>query len=95
VVDPNLLQVNSADALVCLPVPGCLFTITGGGADALVGTVTGGGAVTTVVTTGLNADVVTGTWAAGGFFNCTAPGASGWLVVTFGTKSTPQIPVDC
>ena len=95
VSDPNLLQVNSADGLMCLPVLGCLFTVTGEGADGLVGSVTGGGAVTVLPgSTAVNTGVVLGTWLATGTFSCPA-GGSGWLVVTFGTKSTPQIPVQC
>jgi hypothetical protein len=52
-----------------------VFTITGEGADALVGTVTAGGEVTSVANV--------------------AVGGSGWLIVTIGSKSTPQIPVTC
>jgi hypothetical protein len=91
--DPNLLQVNSADGLVCIPLLGCAFTITGTGADAAVGTVTGGGDVTSVTGTALN-DLVLGTWLATGTYNCTS-GGTGWLQVAMGTKSTPQIPVEC
>jgi hypothetical protein len=92
-VDPNLLQVTSAQGLTCLPIVGCVFTITGTGADAAAGTVSGGGAVMSVVGTAVN-DVVLKTWLATGTFSCT-PGGTGWLMVTMGDKSTPQIPVDC
>jgi RTX calcium-binding nonapeptide repeat (4 copies) len=88
------LTVTSAQGLLCLPLAGCVFTITGKGADALVGTVTAGGAVTSVANVAVNG-TVTGTWLATGVYNCGAGGGSGWLVVTIGTKSTPQIPVDC
>ena len=88
------LEVTSAQGLTCLPLLGCLFTITGKGADSLVGTVTAGGAVTSVANTAVNA-VVTGTWLATGTYSCSASGGAGWLVVTIGTKSTPQIPVTC
>jgi RTX calcium-binding nonapeptide repeat (4 copies) len=93
-VDPNALQVTSAQGLICgLPLLGCLFTITGTGADALVGTVSSGGDVSSLVNAAANG-VVTGTWVATGTFTC-PPGGTGWLQVTMGTKSTPQIPVEC
>lgn len=88
------LQVTSAQGLTCLGILGCVFTITGKGADSLVGNVTAGGGVTSVVNVAVNA-VVTGTWLATGTYFCGAPGASGYLVVTIGTKSTPHIPVQC
>jgi Ca2+-binding RTX toxin-like protein len=92
-VDPNLLQVTSAQGLTCLPLLGCVFTITGKGADALVGTVAYGGALSSVSATAVN-DVVLATWLATGTYSCSAPG-TGWIVVTMGSKSTPQIPVQC
>jgi hypothetical protein len=93
--DPNALQVTSAQGLLCLPLLGpCLFTITGKGADALVGTVSSGGAITSVTATATN-DVILGTWLATGTYNCSAAGGTGWLMVTMGSKSTPQIPVQC
>lgn len=92
--DPTILQVTSAQGLTCLPVIGCLFTITGSGADALVGSVSYGGDVTSLVNAAVNG-VVTGTWVATGTFTCGAAGGSGWLVVTMASKSTPQIPVQC
>jgi hypothetical protein len=94
VTDPNLLEVTSAQGLTCLPLLGCLFTITGKGTDSLVGSVTYGGAITSVVNTAVNG-VVTGTWLATGTYSCDASGGDGWLVVTMGGKSTPQIPVEC
>jgi hypothetical protein len=92
-VDPNLLEVTSAQGLTCLPLVGCVFTITGKGADALVGTVTHGGVIGSVSGTAVN-DVVLATWLATGTYTCDAAGI-GWLVVTMGGKSTPQIPVQC
>ena len=91
---PNQLGVNSADGLLCLPSGSCLFTVTGDGAEDLAGTVTGGGAVVAVNGAAVNA-LVTGTWLATGTFTCAATGGAGFLVVTIGAKSTPQIPVDC
>jgi hypothetical protein len=67
---------------------------TGNGADALVGTVTYGGAITSVVNAAVNG-VVIGTWVATGTYSCDAAGGTCWLVVTMGTWSTPQIPVEC
>jgi hypothetical protein len=91
---PNLLEVTSAQGLTCLPLNlGCVFTITGKGADDLVGTVTSGGAVASVANLAVNA-VVTGTWLATGTYTCTGSGPA-YLVVHIGTKSTPQIPVAC
>jgi RTX calcium-binding nonapeptide repeat (4 copies) len=93
VTDPNLLEVTSAQGLLCLPLIGCAFTITGKGADVAAGTVSFGGAITSVTGTAVN-DFVLGTWLATGTFSCT-PGGTGWLQVTMGTKHTPQIPVTC
>jgi Ca2+-binding RTX toxin-like protein len=92
--DPTILRVSSAQGLTCLPLLGCLFTITGSGADALVGSVSYGGDVTSVLNAAVNG-LVTGTWVATGTFTCGAAGGSGWLVVTMGSRSTPHIPVEC
>lgn len=83
------LQVLSFTGLVCdTPLPLCVFSISGTGADALVGTVTGGGGVT-----GLGASVViTGPdWTAAGTYGCTG---DGFLRVTIGSESV-DVPVDC
>src|SRR5215217_1537101 len=87
------LTVTTAQGLLCLPLTGCLFTITGRGADALVGSVSYGGAVTSVANVAVNA-AVTGTWLATGVYSCSGSG-DGWLIVTIGSKSTPPIPVNC
>ncbi len=93
-VDPNLLEITSAQGLTCVPLNlGCVFTITGKGADALAGTVTAGGAVSSVANLAVNA-LITGTWLATGTYTCTGSGPA-YLVVHIGTKSTPQIPVAC
>jgi hypothetical protein len=90
----DLLEITSAQGLTCLPLGlGCVFTITGTGADALVGNVTAGGAVSSVANLAVNA-VVTGTWLATGTYTCSGSG-NAYLVVHIGTKSTPQIPVNC
>jgi Ca2+-binding RTX toxin-like protein len=92
--NPNLLEVTSAQGLTCLPLNlGCLFTITGKGADDLVGTVTSGGAVSSVANLAVNA-LVTGNWLATGTYTCSGLGPA-YLVVHIGSKSTPQIPVAC
>ncbi len=92
--DPNVLEVTSAQGLTCLPLNlGCLFTITGKGADDLVGSVTAGGAVSSVANLAVNA-LVTGTWLATGTYTCSGSGPA-HLVVHIGTKSSPQIPVAC
>jgi Ca2+-binding RTX toxin-like protein len=90
----DTLQVTSAQGLTCLGPLGCVFTITGKGADSLIGNVTAGGAVTSLANVAVN-PAVTGTWLATGTFNCDAQGGDGYLVVQIGTKSTPQIPVKC
>lgn len=40
--------------LACVPLLGCLFTITGKGAHALVRTISYGGAITSLVNTAVN-----------------------------------------
>jgi Ca2+-binding RTX toxin-like protein len=90
----STLQVSSAQGLVCLPVLGCPFTITGSGGDATVGSVTGGGAVAAVLGVAVNV-LPTGSWVATGTYMCSVSGGPGYLVVTIGSKITPQIPVDC
>jgi hypothetical protein len=93
-VNPSLLEITSAQGLTCLPLNlGCVFTITGKGADELVGTVTSGGAVSSVANLAVNA-LVTGTWLATGTYTCSGSGPA-YLVVKIGSKSTPQIPVAC
>jgi hypothetical protein len=92
--NPDLLEVTSAQGLTCLPLNlGCLFTITGKGADGLAGTVTAGGAVSSVANLAVNA-LVTGTWLATGTYTCNGSGPA-YLIVQIGTKTSPQIPVAC
>ncbi len=83
------IRVIAVDGVVCdSTLPVCVFTISGDGAEGLIGTVTGGGGVT-----GLGASVVvTGSdWTAAGVYGCTA---DGFLRVTIGSEST-DVPVDC
>jgi RTX calcium-binding nonapeptide repeat (4 copies) len=83
------LTVTSVGGLLCdTPLPICVFTIQGDGADALVGTATGTGGVVAV-----GAGVaITGTqWTATGLLGCTSDGA---VRVTIGSESV-DLPVDC
>jgi Ca2+-binding RTX toxin-like protein len=83
------LQISSATGLVCAsPLPVCAFTLSGTGADALAGTVTGGGGVTSA---GAGVTPSGTDWTAGGLYGCTG---DGFLRVTIGTKSV-DVPVDC
>ena len=92
--DPNVLQVTSAQGLICLPLFGWRVhdhrdRSRRPGWDRLLwrGCDLGG-------QRSLNG-LVTGTWVATGTYTCSAAGGAGWLVVTMGSKSTPQIPVEC
>ena len=83
------LTVNSFTGLVCdTPLPLCVFTISGTGADALLGTVSGGGGVV-----GLGGSMaITGPdWTAAGVYGCNA---DGFIRVTIGSESV-DVPVDC
>jgi len=83
------LTLDSATGLQCASaLPTCTYTIGGGGADALLGSVSGGGGVTTVggslTTSGEN-------WSALGLYGCNA---DGYLRVTIGSEQL-DVPVDC
>jgi hypothetical protein len=93
-VAPNTLGITTAQGLICLPLLGCPFVISGDGATALLGSVTGGGAVSAVLGVGVNV-LPTGTWVATGTYTCNGGGGPGYLVVTIGSKSTAQIPINC
>jgi hypothetical protein len=83
------LQVLSANGLAgCGALPICVFTITGNGADAPAGTVTGTGGVVAV---GSSVNTSGSDWTAAGLYGCTSDGA---LRVTIGSEST-DVPVDC
>ena len=84
------LRVLSATGLAgCTsPVPSCVFTIAGDGADATVGTVTGVGGVQAA---GGSVTISGSDWTAAGVYGCTSDGA---LRVTIGSEST-DVPVDC
>jgi hypothetical protein len=83
------LTVTEFTGLVCgTPAPLCLFTITGSGAEAPVGTVTGGGGV---VALGGSVAITGPDWTAAGTYGCTS---DGFLSVAIGAE-TVEIPVDC
>lgn len=83
------LRVLAADGVVCASaLPTCVFTLTGDGADALLGTVTGGGGVLAV---GANVTITGSDWTAAGLYGCTA---DGFLRVTIGSEFV-DVPVDC
>jgi Ca2+-binding RTX toxin-like protein len=86
------LTVISASGLQCgSSEPTCLFTISGSGADALAGTVTGTGGVT-AIGPGVEVSVEeNGNWTAAGAYGCTGPGG---LHVAIGSK-TADVPVTC
>jgi Ca2+-binding RTX toxin-like protein len=86
------LTVISASGLQCgSSAPTCLFTISGSGADALVGTVTGTGGVT-AIGPGIQVSIEeNGNWTAAGVYGCTGPGG---LHVAIGTR-TADVPVTC
>jgi hypothetical protein len=83
------LVVRSVSGLLCdTPLPVCVFTINGDGADAAVGTVTGGGGV---VAAGAGVAISGGSWTATGLLGCTA---DGFVHVVIGSDSV-DLPVDC
>jgi Ca2+-binding RTX toxin-like protein len=83
------LTLTSADGLQCASqLPTCNYTLSGSGADSPLGTVSGGGGVTTaggsLTTSGED-------WSALGLYGCTA---DGYLRVTIGSHLL-DVPVDC
>jgi Ca2+-binding RTX toxin-like protein len=83
------LTLGSATGLQCgSQVPTCNYQLSGSGADGLLGTVSGGGGVTT-----LGGSLTTSgeEWSALGLYGCTA---DGYLRVTIGSESL-DVPVDC
>jgi RTX calcium-binding nonapeptide repeat (4 copies) len=83
------LAIQSADGLQCASdLPTCTFTLSGTGADSLIGTVSGGGGVTTL---GGSLAAQGEDWSAAGLYGCTA---DGYLRVTIGSEQL-DVPVDC
>ena len=83
------LTLGSATGLQCgSQPPTCNYQLSGSGADSVLGTVSGGGGVTTLggalTTSGED-------WSALGLYGCTA---DGYLRVTIGSE-TLDVPVDC
>jgi hypothetical protein len=85
------LTVTSGTGLGCgSALPTCVFQLNGTGADAPVGTVTGGGGVTLAVGGGVSVES-DGSWTAGGLYGCTD---DGFLRVTIGSESV-NVPIAC
>jgi Ca2+-binding RTX toxin-like protein len=83
------LTLGSATGLQCSSqLPTCNYQLSGSGADSLLGTVSGGGGVTTV---GGTLTTSGEEWSAMGLYGCTA---DGYLRVTIGSESL-DVPVDC
>ena len=86
--DPGLV-VKTVDGLLCdTPLPICVFTIWGDGADAPVGTATGVGGVVAV---GAGVAITGPEWTATGLLGCTSDGS---IRVAIGSQ-TVDVPVDC
>ena len=85
------LVLTSGTGLGCgSALPTCVFQLSGTGADALVGTVSGGGGVTLAVGGGVSVEP-DGSWTAGGLYGCTD---DGFLRVTIGNESV-KVPITC
>ena len=83
------LTLASAEGLQCgSELPTCNYSMSGAGADSLLGTVSGGGGVTTL---GGSLTSSGEDWSALGLYGCTA---DGYLRVTIGSE-TLDVPVDC
>lgn len=85
------LTAQPSEPLVCAPaaLPTCTFTLSGTGADALAGAITGGGGVTPAV--GAAVAVEGEDWTAAGTYSCTS---DGFLRVTIGSEIV-DVPVTC
>lgn len=84
------LRVLAVDGVICnTPLPLCVFTISGDGADALLGTVTSGGGA--VLGLGVSLVITGNDWTAAGLYACTG---DGFLRVNIGSESV-DVPVDC
>lgn len=83
------LTLAEAAGLQCSSeLPTCTYTLSGTGAETPVGTISGGGGVTTA---GATASIQEEDWQGGGAYGCTA---DGYLHVTIGSEQL-DIPVDC
>ena len=83
------LVVRSVDGLLCdTPLPVCVFSISGTGAQAPVGTATGGGGV---VAAGAGVSVSGTQWTATGLLGCAA---DGYIHIVIG-PDVVDVPVDC
>ena len=83
------LTLGSATGLQCgSQLPTCSYELSGSGADSLLGTVSGGGGVTTL---GGSLTTSGDSWSALGLYGCTA---DGYLRVAIGSEQL-DVPVDC
>jgi hypothetical protein len=83
------LTLGSATGLQCgSQLPTCNYQLSGSGADSVLGTVSGGGGVTTL---GGSLTASGENWSALGLYGCTA---DGYLRVTIGSESL-DVRVDC
>jgi hypothetical protein len=83
------LVVRSVSGLLCdTPVPICAFTISGDGAEAPLGTATGGGGVVAV---GAGVAIDGPSWTATGLLGCAS---DGYIHIVIGSD-TVDVPVDC
>lgn len=83
------LTVRSVTGLLCdTPLPICAFTARGDGAEAPIGTVTGGGGV---IAAGAGVSINGSAWTAAGLLGCAA---DGYVHVVIGAESI-DLPVDC
>jgi hypothetical protein len=83
------LVIRSVNGLLCdTPLPACAFTIRGDGAEAPIGTVTGGGGVVAV---GAGVAFNGAAWTAAGLLGCAS---DGYIHIVIGAE-TVDVPVDC
>ncbi len=85
------LSLDSSTGTTCAvgALPLCPFVLQGEGADALVGTVTGGGGVT--LAAGATVTILDGGWTAVGVYGCEA---DGFLRVSIGGEVI-DVPINC
>ena len=83
------LALATATGLQCASeLPTCSYTLSGSGADSPLGTISGGGGVTTV---GGSLSIQEEDWDGAGLYGCNA---DGYLRVTIGSEHL-DVPVDC
>ncbi len=81
---------RNASGLTCgSSLPTCQFEINGDGAEATIGTVSGGGGVGPLV--GASVAITGDDWTAAGLYGCSSNGS---LRVTIGSESV-RVPITC